>query len=425
MTAAAAVLAAAAPASPRRRRLGDLLTTVLLPPPARLLYAARITASVAASAALARQLLGSGAWAAAAVAFVGPRAGGAAGGALHAAFLRIAGTVAGVVAGLGAAAAGSVGSGFVWSALALGVWVALAGAIRASPRHAYGAAVAQFTPYLLLDVPAEDAANRALARVAENLLGVALFFAAEVALAPTFAAGAVRLALREALLAAAVAGRGALRAAGGDAGGDRVPDDAAAAAAAIGRAALAQAAALRDAADEAEWAPFACGGGAGSSSSGGLADGNAALLATTRAASLLGTLAALAGLGVGGDALCAPALRTLLAALIARYEALGELVAGGSSGSQDFGGSALLSAARDLDADLHATYIDLVRGVANGEAPVANDTIIAAVVASWLAKELVENACALEEAAQPPADVRARKDVEEEEGGEGSALLNV
>ena len=103
------------------------------------------------AALLGRALFGSIMWAAAAVAFVGPRDGHYAGGSLHLAYLRMAGTVWGGVAGLGVVAAcGGSMAGAAPLAL-LAAWVLLSGLARGSPRHAYGAMVAQFTPYILLE----------------------------------------------------------------------------------------------------------------------------------------------------------------------------------------------------------------------------------------------------------------------------------
>ena len=429
ISASATAADAPRPPQPPGAPLAHSLATLL--PPARLAYALRLTCAALVSVALGEALLGSGAWAATAVAFVAPRQDITAGGSLHAAFLRVAGTLAGAAVGLAAVvAAGGVG---VWApTLLIGAWVWAAGMARGSPRHAYGAAVAQFTPFLLLDTPPGDATAWALARVAQNVLGVAVFGALEVFFWPARVASEQRRSLGAAL-SAAVLGVGAVEAsvlgkAAGDGGAGGVGVAVAALRAACGR----QAALLREAEAEPDWTPLSLGAIPALPE----APCRAALRACEEAAVLLSLLGGLASaLGGGGGAArlvapCAQPLQRLLRALGGRYGALGDAVAvtagagvGGARGS----GGALEGEGRAMDDALRGVFLGLVRGARDaGEPVVANEALVAFVALSFGVRALVRNAEALGEAVRGvnggSGDLKGGSEGEE---GEEAGLVTV
>jgi hypothetical protein len=393
-----------------------------VPSVTRLIYATRLTVAIAFAAALSRVIFGTGVWAATAIAFVGPRdSGSLSGGALHAALLRVGGTIAGAVVGLGASFMLTAGAGTIVTALALGVWVAFVGSVRSSPRHAYGAIVAQFTPYLLIDAPSFAATSWALARVAQNMLGLAIFAAVEVAVAPTSTADASRTALKGALIAAATVARSSA---------DHLATSTSAAVAAVNSSVERQTALLREAADEEGWTPFRCVCFSIDSLRGRKKlngnihhnDATKARDATAHAARLLSTVISIDGFGEGaGSQLCTSTQSALFEALANRYDALAdELLKSNSSHHHqhhhldngiatnsinshhhtDQSAEILHRAALTHDSELHGAFVALVRGSSTNVSTGVTDivpinTIVTAVVIAWAANELAENSKAL------------------------------
>ena len=185
---------------PLRVRVSRAAARLGLPPePARWVYALKLTAAVCFATALASRLFGTGLWAALSVSFIGPRDGSTkhAGGSFRTAGLRLTGTVIGAMYGFFVASAWVFSCSFlrITSArtvlmfsppppvvtvgpnrtfdsqspatiLLLAGWVFVVGLARASPRHTYGALVAQFTPYVMADEP--RVGGNAVAKVRER-----------------------------------------------------------------------------------------------------------------------------------------------------------------------------------------------------------------------------------------------------------------
>jgi hypothetical protein len=189
-----------------------LRSIIALPTRQRVLYALKLTAACVGASLLGNLSSGSGQWAAIAVQIVGARDGVLMGGPCRAAAQRVVGTAAGVlfVSAL-LAAAGAAGAASVAPLLApMAAWAALSGLVRATPAYAYGAMVSSYTPYIIAFDPASEA-GRAFAyrRIEQNLIGLAIFAAVEVCVAPQRAAPALRAALSAALRAAAAAAEAA------------------------------------------------------------------------------------------------------------------------------------------------------------------------------------------------------------------------
>jgi hypothetical protein len=341
----------------------------------------------------------------------------------------------------------------------MGCWVLLAGMVRSSARHAYGAIVAQFTPLLLLDVPSAGATAWALSRVGQNLLGVAVMAALEILCWSAQVVASQRSQIAAALQAAQ-AGLAAVEAAvlggGGGGGGEEQereqeelplphlcrPSSSSAealagAVAALKAATAAQSTLLHEARDEPEWAPLSL----VSALEPRLPEAAclAVLQSCERTAVLLGLLSSMVagtfsssssssssrghGLSASAQRLvepCAPALRLLLRALRARFAALSSAAAasassagsarssgGGSAppaGSSDSGSSGsssavLAAAARALEATLSSTFLDLVAQTVSREADlVASSDLIAFTALAWACKALVSTADALADA---------------------------
>lgn len=422
-----------------------------------MLYVLRLIGAAAAAVAAGQALFGSGVWSAAAVAFVGPRDGAHAGGSLHAAYLRAVGTIAGSVAGLAvvalvaaigvAGSAESAGLGAPAPLAFLALYVFLAGLARGSSRHAYGVAVAQLTPYVLLDAGADGGAGSAATRrVFATLLGVAAFAAVELFVAPSTIGSSLRRAVGDGLGAAASAVEGVWVAQLGGRPPDAAELAATAAHVATLRAALAaQRLALVDAEDERDWASLAGGGEAPTA----LRAAAAAIEAGERLGALIAVMQAV--LGRGGEtagapvtALCATELREMLGSLRARYASLRTRVNRGSSGSagwrwpsmnlrrrsiadgaagggasgeagggthaddDDGTAAALANAGAALDAAAGRAYITLVRGARRQVGVPSSQDLLAFATLAWCTHELVGDAVPLGSAVRALAVRRGR-----------------
>ena len=203
-----------APPASRWRALRDLARGAVAPQ--RLIYALKMTATVAAAAMLGHLSCGSGQWASIAVQIVGTRDVLFVGGSFRIAVARIGGTAAGalfavMVLAIAERAARDEGAPRHSVAPLLGpiaVWTAACGAIRYTPALAYGAMVASYTPHIILFDPQSAAADwRAFAyrRIEQNLLGLALFSAVELGVLPQRASTLLSAALAGALRHAATA----------------------------------------------------------------------------------------------------------------------------------------------------------------------------------------------------------------------------
>jgi hypothetical protein len=480
MTAAETVtMPAAMPPVPRAgasAALAALLRAAGLPPSrGRLLYALKLTASVCASAAAGAALCGSGLWAALAVTFIGPReASAAAGGSFRIATLRVSGTVLGALWGYAVAAAtGGVAVSAPAPALALlAVWVLLAGFVRHSPGHAYGAVVAQFTPYVTADVPRGGGLNSALdstsarewayRRIEQNIAGVLIFAAVELCVAPRRGGAALRAEIAAGLRAAAhaaaavAAGARARTRAACAACGRGAPEDESAAAAAAGAGAHVDAlrlglrrqrALLSEAADEPPWPSLPLRGAPPPlplRACGALLELQAQLLTLLRLlAALLAATDAAAAAAAPGDgapdaaaaaarlvAPCTPALLALLYRLRRRYEALrADVLSGGTAGgnphsglmsSSAFTAAAAAAASGELEARNTAAFVALLRAHRADGAPVVPSSLILPFHALvWAARALARHADALaqgvREATLPDEAAAASKEGEEEE----------
>ena len=196
-------------------RLKRWLASYGLPPDTgRLIYAAKLTAAVTAALAAGAAMSDTGVWSALAVAFIAPRdhADKHAGGSFRTAALRLSGTIVGSIWGyasyaiVGAATLDAFRRDAVALVL-LSVGVFIFGFARYSPRHAYGAIVAQFTPYVMGDRPPAEAPQQwAIRRIQLNIVGVLIFVFVELLIAPRMAPAA----LRNELAAGLGAARGAV-----------------------------------------------------------------------------------------------------------------------------------------------------------------------------------------------------------------------
>jgi hypothetical protein len=475
---------APAPHGLRARAVAFFRAWGLPPSRGRIVYALKLTASACAAAAAGAALCGSGLWATLAVAFIGPRApSAAAGGSFRIASLRVGGTVLGALWGYAVAAAtGGVAAAAPAPALALlALWVLLAGFVRHSPGHAYGAVVAQFTPYVTADVPRRSdsagadsggldvAAARAWAyrRIEQNIVGVLIFAAVELCVAPRRGGAALRDEIASGLRAAARAagavaagarGRGdsahaaCCAACGAPCGdGDAADADARAHVGAL-RAGLArQRALLSEAADEPPWPALPALRGSAPPpplplrACGALLELQAQLLTLLRLLSALLAATDAAASSPGGDAgapdaaaeaaarlvaPCTPALRALLLRLRGRYEALrAELLVADSaalltsSAAAGCTAAAAAAASGELEARNSAAFVALLRAHRADGAPVVPSALILPFHALvWAARALARHADALaqgvREATLPDEAAAAAQAKEEEEAEE-------
>jgi hypothetical protein len=446
-------------------RLRRALRFCGLPPDgARWAYALKLTAAAVAAMAAGAALCGSGLWAALAVAFIGPRErAAAAGGSFRAAALRAGGTALGALAGYGiAAASGGVGENPLLALALLALWVALLGPARRSPAHAYGIAVAMFTPYVTADVPSwraqpasainagdidVDARNWAYRRIEQNVVGALIFAAVELCVAPRRAAAALRGELAAGLRTAAKA---AAQSAGGAACAACAPRDHVAA---LREGLARQRALLAEAADEPPWphlrmpACFSTAQHLGSDAPAASLPPlplRAAAAAEALQARLLQLLqlhqtlavaaaeAAAATDAADGARLiapAAPALRQLLLRLRDRFEALRRDVLSIRSSldraaSTSFAPSAaaaaaaVAAAAGEAQATLGAAFIGLLRSHRDAHASVVPTRLILAFHALvWAARALARHADALADgiAAALAEEHRGREDGADDE----------
>jgi hypothetical protein len=390
-------------------------------PPSRLrvLYALKMTATVVGAAALGQLTSGSGQWAAIAVQIVGARDGVFFGGPFRTAALRLRGTAAGVcftavLLAIDTAVAPNVPPpphGLLSRPLApllgpIALWVALWGPIRAgNPANAYAAMVAQYTPYIILFYPNAVTEGRAFAytRIEQNLLGLALFFAVEMCVAPQRASGALRAAAAEAARRGSAALR---RPACGSATCEATADAAAAASLAAARGSVARTRALLAEASAEPGAPRQHAHPARWS-----------LLADAQEGRLLPALALIGTCDDGHDAAAMRALRerlrALLSALAADIENSGDASASlqlecklPRRSSRSRGGSgcagAVHVALHAADEAMHAAeeHAAGVHANAPASAPHAPHAPLAARAALFCARHVLDGAHALARAAK-------------------------
>ena len=200
--------------SPRRwgRAARRVLASYGLPPDVpRMIYVLKLTGAVTAALAAGTAIDGSGVWSALSVAFIAPRdhADKHAGGSFRTAALRLSGTIVGSIWGFMAysvaASAHSVSplQRQLVALVLLAVGVFVFGLARFSPRHAYGAIVAQFTPYVMGDIPPGVPLQQwAIKRIQLNIVGVLIFVFIELFIFPRRAPVALRGELSASLVAA-------------------------------------------------------------------------------------------------------------------------------------------------------------------------------------------------------------------------------
>ena len=200
--------------SPRRwgRAVRGMLASYGLPPDVpRMIYVLKLTGAVTAALAAGTAIDGSGVWSALSVAFIAPRdhADKHAGGSFRTAALRLSGTIVGSIWGFMAysvaASAHSVSrlQRELIALVLLAVGVFVFGLARFSPRHAYGAIVAQFTPYVMGDIPPGVLLQHwAIKRIQLNIVGVLIFVFIELFIFPRRAPVALRGELAAGLVAA-------------------------------------------------------------------------------------------------------------------------------------------------------------------------------------------------------------------------------
>jgi hypothetical protein len=200
--------------SPRRwgRALKRVLASYGLPPDVpRIIYVLKLTGAVTAALAAGTAIDGSGVWSALSVAFIAPRdhADKHAGGSFRTAALRLSGTIVGSIWGFMAYSVAASAHNVsplqrqLVALVLLAVGVFVFGLARFSPRHAYGAIVAQFTPYVMGDIPPGVALQQwAIKRIQLNIVGVLIFVFIELFIFPRRAPVALRGELSASLVAA-------------------------------------------------------------------------------------------------------------------------------------------------------------------------------------------------------------------------------
>ena len=174
---------------------GGLLPFTRRPQAKRLLYAVKLVGAVVIAAWLGVLTSGNGTWAAITCQIVGARASVHVGGSFHTASARLSGTMIGSMFAyfclvvLRPSAHGHPGTLMVL----LGLWAALLAVPRTSPKHAYGALVASFVPYIVVlgstrgsSKNGSTISSRELAytRIEQNLLGILVWILVELLIWP-------------------------------------------------------------------------------------------------------------------------------------------------------------------------------------------------------------------------------------------------
>jgi len=432
---------------PLRLRLRALMRSLSLPPdPSRWVYALKLTAAVTAAMAAGAAMSGSGLWSSLSVAFIAPRENASkhAGGSFRTAGLRLFGTIVGAIWGFGSYAvvatldsSQQLRTGIALLLLAVGVFIF--GLVRHSPRHAYGAIVAQFTPYVMGDMPMGASPRTwAYRRIEMNLIGVLIFVAVELFVLPRRAAHALREELAGGLCSAstAVAAVWEAQLAGG--GGACAACRAAAAAdvalqvAALAASVARQRGLLAEMADEPDWAPLS----AASHAAPPIRACTVLVEEQARLVNLLGLMHAVLADAAShdeGEALgrlvtpCAPALRALLARVRERYAVLQEELLQGRRGDRSASsaarGSQALSA---FEARTTAVFVGLLRAHRVQGAPVVPSRVIVPFLALCLCTRFLSRN--VERMARAAADMGAEsgvpeQDVETDAGSAAAAVL--
>ena len=178
----------------------------------RLLYAVKLVGAVVIAAWLGVLTSGNGTWAAITCQIVGARASVHVGGSFHTASARLSGTVIGSMFAyfclvvLRPSAHGHPGTLMVL----LGLWAALLAVPRTSPKHAYGALVASFVPYIVVLGSTQGSASTgstinsrelAYTRIEQNLLGILVWILVELLILPQRASRLLPSALADTLRA--------------------------------------------------------------------------------------------------------------------------------------------------------------------------------------------------------------------------------